>query len=242
MWGGVGVAAFAGYAAAGPLLGVTFGGVASLPWNLYSALKGSYDDRKVVYRHTNEDGPFILTRSHVRSTRIIADADAPSGWSIEAMSRPGVPDRRGFGPSHKIFGKGSEAERVRPIRGPAALDALRAILPEVNSNGGMRSTVADAVHWLESKGGPERMFIDGVKWSGRSDSFQRSWQVGELDKPIRLALEMAAHEETERRALQGELAALEAVWREAEEIAAIADELTLPERVTQRLERLLNDR
>ena len=41
----------------------------------------------------------------------------------------------------------------------------------------------------------------------------------------RLALEMAANEDTERRALEGELAALEAAWRGAEEIAAIADHL-----------------
>ena len=40
-----------------------------------------------------------------------------------------------------------------------------------------------------------------------------------------LALEMALHEETERRALQGELRALEAAWREADEIATIADYL-----------------
>jgi len=40
-----------------------------------------------------------------------------------------------------------------------------------------------------------------------------------------LALEMAAHEETERRALEGELEHLEMAWREAEEIAAIADRL-----------------
>ncbi len=40
-----------------------------------------------------------------------------------------------------------------------------------------------------------------------------------------LALEMALHEESERRALEGELAALEAAWREAEEIAQIADAL-----------------
>jgi hypothetical protein len=40
-----------------------------------------------------------------------------------------------------------------------------------------------------------------------------------------LALEMALQEESERRALQGELAALEAAWREAEEIATIADAL-----------------
>lgn len=41
----------------------------------------------------------------------------------------------------------------------------------------------------------------------------------------RLALEMALHEESERRALQGELASLEAAWKEAEEIARIADAL-----------------
>jgi hypothetical protein len=40
-----------------------------------------------------------------------------------------------------------------------------------------------------------------------------------------LALEMALNEEQERAALDGELAALEAAWREAEEIAHIADSL-----------------
>jgi hypothetical protein len=39
----------------------------------------------------------------------------------------------------------------------------------------------------------------------------------------RLALEMAVHDELEREALRGELAALEAAWRQAEEIAGIAD-------------------
>lgn len=48
-----------------------------------------------------------------------------------------------------------------------------------------------------------------------------------LDVPLvdRLALEMAAHEETERRALEGELEALADAWREAAEIADIADAL-----------------
>lgn len=39
----------------------------------------------------------------------------------------------------------------------------------------------------------------------------------------RLALEMAANEDAERRAVEGELDALREAWREAEEIAAIAD-------------------
>ncbi len=48
-----------------------------------------------------------------------------------------------------------------------------------------------------------------------------------LDVPLvdRLALEMAAHEESERRALEGELEDLEEAWREADEIATIADAL-----------------
>ncbi len=41
----------------------------------------------------------------------------------------------------------------------------------------------------------------------------------------RLALEMAANEDVERRALAGDLDALREAWREAEEIAAIADDL-----------------
>ncbi|MGH7620455.1 MAG: hypothetical protein ACREPM_24825 [Gemmatimonadaceae bacterium] len=41
----------------------------------------------------------------------------------------------------------------------------------------------------------------------------------------RLALEMAANEDIERRALLGELGALHAAWKDAEEIAAIADEM-----------------
>ena len=41
----------------------------------------------------------------------------------------------------------------------------------------------------------------------------------------RLALEMAANEDSERRAMDGALAELEAAWRDAEEIAAIADNL-----------------
>lgn len=47
----------------------------------------------------------------------------------------------------------------------------------------------------------------------------------------RLALEMAANEDAERRALTGELAQLEEAWREAEEIAAIADHLLDDERL-----------
>lgn len=46
-----------------------------------------------------------------------------------------------------------------------------------------------------------------------------------MERVDALALEMALHEEAEKEALRGELASLEAAWREAEEIAGIADAL-----------------
>lgn len=61
--------------------------------------------------------------------------------------------------------------------------------------------------------------------------------VSTMSRPQKLALEMAANEDIERRAMAGELALLEAAWREAEEIAAIADDLLLPDFVRSRLRR-----
>ncbi|HMA43853.1 MAG TPA: hypothetical protein VKO86_07545, partial [Gemmatimonadales bacterium] len=66
----------------------------------------------------------------------------------------------------------------------------------------------------------------------------REKAVAALPAPTRLALEMALHEEAERRAIQGELELLEEAWREAEEIAAIADNLFLPTEVERSLEAL----
>ena len=51
---------------------------------------------------------------------------------------------------------------------------------------------------------------------------------GRVAAPTLLALEMLLHEESERRALAGELEALREQWRQAEEIAAIADALLAP--------------
>jgi hypothetical protein len=55
---------------------------------------------------------------------------------------------------------------------------------------------------------------------------------------LRLALEMVSHEESERRAMEGELYLLEDAWREAEEIASISDDLFLPTEVSESLEEI----
>jgi len=59
--------------------------------------------------------------------------------------------------------------------------------------------------------------------------------MDKLHPVLRLALEMLAHEDPKRRALEGELRILEDAWREAEHIAAIADDLFLPPSISEKL-------
>lgn len=125
---------------------------------------------------------------------------------------------------------------MRIVTGPAAVRGLRAMLPRVNTSGGAKSTVMDAVRELDDAGGVEHYFRVAEQRARKSGHGYST--LGGLPAPIRLALEMATQEETERQALQGELAWLEAAWRDAETIAAIADDLTLSERVRVRLEEL----
>lgn len=80
--------------------------------------------------------------------------------------------------------------------------------------------------------GHPREFLQGLT---RGDQFRDKkgipGYINKMPKPTKLALEMALHEEQERRALEGELWMLEQAWREAEEIAAISDNLLLPDGV-----------
>jgi hypothetical protein len=110
------------------------------------------------------------------------------------------------------------------MHGSAAIRAAGHILPTINAFGGRQLDVDNAVRIIEEVGDPERVFALTPEVVGQT-------RLTRMDTETRLALEMAAHEEAERRALEGELAALEAAWREAEEIAAIADTLLLPENV-----------
>jgi len=60
-------------------------------------------------------------------------------------------------------------------------------------------------------------------WGRGSITSEPSTLLLRLPLVDRLALEMAANEDTERRAMEGELNELERAWRDAEEVAAIAD-------------------
>lgn len=97
----------------------------------------------------------------------------------------------------------------------------------LNSKGASQRTVSDALALLVAAGSAEgylhRIAADARPLRG--ERRPRDRDLKPLDGTPLLALEMALHEEAERRALEGELAILEAAWRDAEEIAGIADRL-----------------
>ncbi|WP_419166189.1 hypothetical protein [Candidatus Palauibacter sp.] len=124
--------------------------------------------------------------------------------------------------------EGIQRIRTASFAGQDAHRVAAAVLPILNANGGMRRTVQAAVAEIEAQGHPSRYVARAVRGNPDVDRESPPGFVTNMRKPTRLALEMALHEEQERRALEGELWVLEQAWREAEEIAAIADKLLLP--------------
>ncbi|HEY5063163.1 MAG TPA: hypothetical protein VII52_16605, partial [Gemmatimonadaceae bacterium] len=135
-----------------------------------------------------------------------------------------------FKNGHREF-TGAEAARIAAI-----------VVPKVNKFGGSKAVVASAVNEIEAMGSAEA-FVDRVattghvytrskpngngRWYNRGTRDYTKFGLFGLPAAQRLALEMALHEESERRALDGELAELERAWREAEEIAGISDDLLI---------------
>jgi len=169
-----------------------------------------------------------------RRRRAIARVNAPGGDRVTIRGADYlhlVADRRSragwFVDLHFQGGKYS-------LEGDIALRAMAAILPHLNVDAGSKGEVSSAVQRIEDSGSPEHF----LKWlagrPGEQEPYRlRRWAkspVGlhHLGVEMRLALEMAVNEESEHRALEGELALLELAWRDAEEIAAIADKLLVP--------------
>jgi hypothetical protein len=154
--------------------------------------------------------------------------------------------------SHEARGRRFSRLFAEPLvlRGLDAQMALGRAMAVVNAPRGTRRELDAALRAIQAAGSPgemllsagrNRLYLTGARtrvalgdtfrqmrqpdfWNGSLDR----WGGGggsEPDPALSLALEMALHEEMERRAMEGELSALEEMWRQAEEIAAIADRL-----------------
>lgn len=203
LYGAAGLAVFGGIMVGGAAAGIFSGFMLSQSGTFVNAWMNS---RTLVKLHPERGRTIKLKREDLLGTRV-RPADDDLGFKLQV--------RKG---KKKTWHEGPEARRF-----------AGSILPRMNSMGGTKETVQDAVTEIEALGHPERFLLDVAAGDRFQDKKGVPGYINKMPKPTKLALEMALHEEQERRALEGELWLLEQAWREAEEIADISDNLLLPE-------------
>jgi hypothetical protein len=196
-------------------------------WGVWNHLKKR--DRRIEFDMERENGgdPYRkrVSRGELRTLHLVTDGNATGddgGWGLElrALGRPTV----------------MIPEELRNR-------ALRLSLLELNQQIGKPAHVRKALDNVVSAGDPDRLALRAARTlaGGRAWETHLGWPFGpgtaisRADPVLRLALEIAANEEAERIALEGELHRLELEWREAEELAAISDGLLVPAWVRQRI-------
>ena len=224
---GIGIGAVAGgIMIGGAAVGIAGGGGYWI-YQVIDGLAKQYRRRRIVARVPTADGRRLIVRgSHLDRVSLTPDAQSTVGWNLHLTHSAG--------------------EAV--LSDHHATRAAALIMPAVNRAGASRRNVQQAVREIESLRDPVEFLktIAAGPEQGRLDYRayrRRSKHKGLIRLPVstRLAVEMAVNEEHERIALEGELALLELAWQDAEEIAAIADSLTIPAEVNEQLERLKRD-
>jgi hypothetical protein len=199
--------------------GIVGSGASSLMY-LDELVRNEIDARRAVYRLDAADAsgePVTLRRRHLSDVRLGA---GEGGEPLVEL--PHGPDCTATSP--------------RIVRGKDARRLLERALVVLNHAGARRKHVDRAVDALVSAGSADE-YIGRAALERRTlavdttmESFKRFKRTAEhlpLTRDEAVALEMALHERAEHRALEGELTLLEAAWREAEELAGIADRLAL---------------
>jgi hypothetical protein len=207
---GLGLGALGAVVAGGIAAGAGIGGFG---WMIMQSARFIIDGnpRTVLGTVAADDGEMIAVRRlHLRRMR----------WRL---------DERSGEPTLAIgFKRG-----LVTLRGEEARRQAGVLIVHANRRGGSRKQVQQAVDRIQIAGSAEALLTASqnlhppplFKKNRGSDNTPPFGLIPEQ----RLALEMALHEEQERRALEGELLALEHAWREAEDIAKIADNLLVPE-------------
>jgi hypothetical protein len=202
-------------AVGGAVSGVISGTVLSQMGNFVNV----YVNMRTLVKLRTDDGRILKLKNPDLMTMRMLPADADDGMILT------------IGKDKKMERfEGEEAERVAGI-----------VVPRLNTSGGNSAAVQEAVQLIETGGGPEAFLRETMRTAAQASRIVRhnaprrqkmareqAGLLARLPKPAKLAVEMALHEERERRALEGELQLLESAWREAEEIAAISDDLVLP--------------
>lgn len=164
-------------------------------------------DRTIAHVRLPDGALQALRFSHVARLELLAGDDSEP-WRLRVAHTHGVLD---LDPEH-------------------AVQVASPLLARLNARGGTPQQIADATRRITDAGDAERY----IRTSSRLRHVRRRKNAIFWDDDVgvlgltgteRLALEIAMNEDAERQAMQGELQALEEAWRDAEEIAAIADRM-----------------
>jgi hypothetical protein len=228
-----GVGALSLIAVGGAVAGVSLGGGY---WGLSNVIQGIAKERTAA-RIRNPDGEQVRVQlKHLERSRLVP-ADTPEGWELHVRYTPGW-----------SAGFSSGQGELMVVSGPQAIPVAGKLMARANRRGGKKETIREAVRQIEAAGHPEQFLVtatreaerlreEKAKGSTRKREKTDAGSLAKLPDFLRLAVEMATQEEAERRAMEGELALLEEAWRQAEEVAAIADNLLVPRSVEEFLER-----
>jgi hypothetical protein len=230
VFAGAGLAAVGVGVLGGAIAGASIAAFGGTLGQLVTTIINGRDNQVVARLPTGSSGVVSVRRRHLAESRIVPGSDAPIALQLRF--------------------RGGEAL----FEGREALRLVGALVPHVNRFGGKKQVVGSAVEALEQSGGPEGYLErlsrfapaatevpvkkNGARKPKKGSSGGFTSGLFGLSQTDRLALEMALHEEAEMRALHGQLAELERAWREAEEIAAISDDLLVPSGVRGALDRL----
>lgn len=213
--GAAGAAVFGTVVIGGMATGIISGAVLGQSGNLVNA----FVNGRTLARIRAPDGTLLkLKNPDLAKVRIEGEEDG--SWAVVV--------KRGRKKEYRY--EGDDAHRVAGI-----------LSSRINRSGARKADVQRAVALLDELGDPEAVIRKAATEPVRNAFKPGHGVMARLPAPTRLALEMALHEEQERRALEGELWRLERAWEEAEEIAAIADGLLLPEGAEDFVERHRED-
>jgi len=181
-------------------------------------------DRHPILR--TQDGQLI--RASAGKKALLLPTDTLESWLLSLPQRRGDPVM---------------------LEGREALRALRGLLPRSRRFPGTPEQVGNAVDEVERLGSADRVLHEAARDLQHMENMDRRYRwtgarphrIATGHPVIVLAVEMAANEEIERHALQGELSLLEKEWKEAEELAAISDELLFPRHLRHRLRQWKKD-
>lgn len=216
-------------------------------WWIFQGLRGIYKtarDRRVVHRIPRPEGQLIIRHGDLWRVEWIPARDQEP----PRLRLYDIDPKQGDGES---LGISYHTRRHLPplldVSGDDAVALGAPVLARLNRRAGSRQHIADALRWLDVFGNPfTRLEAPPVSVLALPDGMRdlphvlapfrsADGRASEWPPYLRLAFEMAAHEEQERLYLASHLSLLAEAWKEAEAIARIADDLLLPEWIQRRM-------